>query len=93
MTSITPAVGLGTPRGGGTIVGQDEMNLTGLTGVIPIGTNPPMDTTRTEEDPYPGLGTPDPTLVIDAAAMTAAQTGQVQPQLVFILEALIYYVS
>ena len=53
-------------RGGGTIVGQVRMNLTGA---IPIGTNPPMDTTRTENDPDPG--TPDPTLISDAAAMTA----------------------
>ena len=43
-------------RGGGTIVGQDGMNLTGE---IPIGTNPPMDTTRTEGDPDPGTGTPE----------------------------------
>ena len=49
-----------------------------------------MVITETEGDPDPGTGTPDPTLVNDAAAMTAAQTGQVQPQLVSILAAPIY---
>ena len=35
-----------------------------------------MVTTETERDPDPETGTPDPTLVNDAAAMTAPQTGQ-----------------
>ena len=48
-----------------------------------------MDTTRTDEDLDPE--TPEPTLVSNAAAMTAVQTCQVQPQLVFTLATLIYY--
>ena len=37
----------------------------------------PNNLTEPEEDPDPGTDTPDPTLVNDSAAMTAAQTGQV----------------
>ena len=72
LNSKTLAVGLGNLRKGGKLIGQEGMNLTG---VIPIGTNPPIILTKTEEDP--DWGTPDPALVNDAAAMTAAQTGQV----------------
>ena len=74
LTSKIPAVGLGTLRKGGKIVGQDGMNLTG---VIPIVINLQMVLTEKEEGPDPGTGTPDPTLANYAAAMTAAQTGQV----------------
>ena len=41
-----------------------------LTGVIPIGKSPPI-LPETEEDP--DLGTPDPTLINDVAAITVAQ--------------------
>ena len=58
-----------------------------LTGVIPKVTCP-TTLTETEEDPDPGI--PDPTLVLNAVAMTAAKTGQVQPQLVSKLAAPMY---
>ena len=56
------AVSLGTLR-----IGKDGMNLTG---VIPKVTCP-TTLTETEEDPDPG--TPDPTLILNAVAMTAAK--------------------
>ena len=71
LNTKIPAVDLGILREGGKI-GQDGMNLTG---VITIGTNSPIILTEAEEDPDPG--TPDPTLVNVAAAMTAVQKGQV----------------
>ena len=45
--------------------------------------SPNFNRNRRKSDP----GTPDPTLVNDASAMTAVQTGQALPQLVFTLAA------